>query len=1002
MSTEAQFIISAKERTKPAFNQIKKNLETVEKQSKRTQSAIAQVMAPLSAYAAFAGVRRLASDFGSFEEALVKVGKTANIEGDQLKQFGEDIKNLDIPVATNDLLEYAEAAGQLGVKGNDNLLKFVDTMARLEKSSDLAGEASAKSIARVINVTGEGIDTVDRFGSVLVALGNSFAASESEILGHTTEVSRAIAVYDVGAAQSAAFGTSMASLGIRAESGGSVVGRAFNSMNIAITQGGEKLNQLMAITGMTEQQLKTTFKDNAEGVFQSFLAGLNNIDSSGGDMIATLENFGLKGEEINKTLPVMAKNSDILAKAMTLANKEVENATALIKESNTAFQTMNADLVLTQKSLTNVSSEIGERLSPAITGISSELREWIGDTDDIASGIDTLSNVAIAGLVGITAKYVTSAGIATKTKLTDIVATNSKIKADQVDAAQKATNAKTEHTYALAVYNSAKAQKLAAIGTAQYTAAAKLEQTARAGLTTSIKTMQIAQSQHNAVMAQGTIVSRGLAGSMALLGGPAGIVMLAAGALTYFISSSSEASDNTKDLAIDVDSLTKKYKTLSSLQLNSKLLDITDSLNTQKQGITKLTGEIEVAQGAINKWAKVYKDDLDGLKVKIQDYTKTVVHTEAEKEEATIAYNKQLALQAKLKEQIKFLDEGGTPDTEPKKSLIPNTNEPPTVDPAAALKRQQLEQQYTDLQNALKSEDQLLFETANKRNVLLTELWNAGVITDAAKFNELASANNAQYLAKLDAIEAQELARNESKLIRMDEQWLSESEKLDAQHLAEIAQYQALFDKKTLTETEYEERKKKLNTKYKKKQDALEKAEQQAKFNMVTGGLKTIANMETGGSKKLFKIKKAAALAQAAVSLPAAVIESFKNAGGYPWGIAPAAAMLASGLMQIKNIKNQTMGGSTSTGSALSGGTSTTSSSAESPSSLENTLSSNINSGSQQKTEQAINYFIVEGDLIGNSADVMFDQIKEKIETTDAVLIEPSTRQAKELASAGI
>ena len=340
--SEAQFIISAKEKTKPAFDKINRHLKSIEKQSARTQQSIAQIMTPLKAYLSFAGIRRLTSDFGTFEEALVKVGKTANIEGDELLQFGEVIKNLDIPLATKDLLTYGEAAGQLGIKGRAHLTKFIETMARLEKSSDLVGEAAAKSIARVLNVSGESIDTVDRFGSVIVALGNNFAASESEILNHTSEVSRAIAVYEIGSAKSAAFGTTMAALGIRAESGGSVVGRAFNAMNVAINSGGKKLQQLMAITGLTEQQLQRTFKDKADVVFQSFLTGLNKIDQGGGNMIATLEEFGLKGEEVNKTLPVMAKNSLLLAKAMTLASKVVSKAEALTKESYIAFSTQNA------------------------------------------------------------------------------------------------------------------------------------------------------------------------------------------------------------------------------------------------------------------------------------------------------------------------------------------------------------------------------------------------------------------------------------------------------------------------------------------------------------------------------------------------------------------------------------------------------------------------------------------------------------------------------------
>jgi len=1030
MTTEAQFIISAKERTKPAFNQIKRNLQTVEQQSKRTQSAISHVMAPLSAYAAFAGVRRLTTDFGNFEEALVKVGKTANIEGADLKKFGNDIKNLNIPVATNDLLKYAEAAGQLGITGNDNLLKFVDTMARLEKSSDLAGEESAKAIARVINVTGEGIGTVDRFGSVLVALGNTFAASESEILGHTTEVSRAIAVYDVGAAQAAAFGTSMASLGIRAESGGSVVGRTFNSMNTAIESGGEKLQQLMAITGLTEQQLKTTFKDNAESVFQSFLTGLNKIDAAGGNMIATLENFGLKGEEINKTLPVMAKNSTLLARAMTIANKEVEDATALTKESNTAFQTMNAELELTKKTLTSVSSEIGERLSPAITGISSTMREWLGDTDDISSSIDTLSNVALAGLVGITAKYVVTVGTATKAKVADIVSTNAKIKTDQADAAQTLATARQKVAAAGAQLASTQAVKARVFeGTklvaqmqlegitaktkgASFAAVSKVEIANREHLRSSVDRLKIAQTQYNVAAVQGTVVSRTLSSSMALLGGPAGVIMLAAGALTYFISSSGDASDKTKLLSGDVKELEKNYKSLSSAKIQHKLLEVNDALSLQKTKLESLKNTMKNTGKSYSESGFIISSEMKkqmGLEVLSEAGKRKIIVATSGQEDAQKLYNEQLAIQKKLEEQLLFLNKGGSP-TPPKKELLNEelTGETPEQARAriaaeqeevtAALKRQQLQSQYEDLKTSLMLEDELLLQTATKRQVLIAELWQSGVITDSAKYGELANQANAQYLAKLDAIEAQELARNENKLMRMDEQWLTESEKLDAQHLEELGKYRSLVDSKLLTEQDYENRKLKLKDKYAKAHKKLKDSENKSIFSMTTGIFKTMGGLQSRQSKKMFEIQKSASLANAAVTLPSAVVKAFDNGGGLPWGAVPAALTLGAGLKQINMIKKQSFGGGNSISSSVGGSGSGSTPSIPSPQSLglESKLSSNL--VSENKTEAVRNYFIVEGDLIGNDADVMFEHIKEKIETTDAVLIETHTRQAKELS----
>jgi len=62
-------------------------------------------------------------------------------------------------------------------------------------------------------------------------------------------------------------------------------------------------------------------------------------------------------------------------------------------------------------------------------------------------------------------------------------------------------------------------------------------------------------------------------------------------------------------------------------------------------------------------------------------------------------------------------------------------------------------------------------------------------------------------------------------------------------------------------------------------------------------------------SKKAFELQKAFALANAVATLPSAVIKSFHNGGGYPWGIVPASLMAAAGAAQIQQIKSTQFGG---------------------------------------------------------------------------------------------
>jgi len=89
--------------------------------------------------------------------------------------------------------------------------------------------------------------------------------------------------------------------------------------------------------------------------------------------------------------------------------------------------------------------------------------------------------------------------------------------------------------------------------------------------------------------------------------------------------------------------------------------------------------------------------------------------------------------------------------------------------------------------------------------------------------------------------------------------------------------------------------------------------------NVLQTGEELTSSVATS-SKTLFNINKSLALANAAVSLPDAVLQSFQKGGGYPWGLIPAGLMLAKGLAQIRAIKSASFGTSSSAPSVGGGG----------------------------------------------------------------------------------
>lgn len=354
-------------------------IDRVKKQTKDLQGVLDSV-AKKSA-AAFAGltatVAAVTKVYADYETALVGVGKTTDLTGKDLDRLGKRIDGLStkIPLATNELLGIAQAAGQLGVTGEENLVKFTDTIARLGVSTDLTGEQAATALTRILTVTGEGVENIDRFGSVIVRLGNNFAATESEIVRMANEVTRATAIFGVNATEAAALSTALKAVGVRAELGGSAVGRAFRAIDKAVRTGGKGLRELEALTGRTGDELKRVFEEDSVGAFQIFIESLGEVQRSGGDVTAELAKFGLKGEEILKVLPVLAKESGLVARALNTAKKEFEDNTALAAESEAAFATLNSQTTLLKNEVVAIARAIGAGLAPEITALVTNLKE---------------------------------------------------------------------------------------------------------------------------------------------------------------------------------------------------------------------------------------------------------------------------------------------------------------------------------------------------------------------------------------------------------------------------------------------------------------------------------------------------------------------------------------------------------------------------------------------------------------------------------------------------
>ncbi|UZP67709.1 phage tail tape measure protein [Desulfovibrio mangrovi] len=314
------------------------------------------------------GITHAVDQFAAFDKGLIGVRKTTGLAGRELGLFGEQIVDMSrsMPNTSEELLAIAQSAGQLGVTGSKNLLKFSETVAKLGDASDLAGEEAATTLARLLTVTGEDMGNVNELASVIVRLGNNMAATEREIAEMSTEVAQATAAFNVSSAEASALGTAMRAMGMRAEASGSAVGRTFRVIEDAVVSGGDKMARLTKITGMAAEDIATKFRDKPVQVFQAFIEGLGKVVASGGSAAKTLGQFGLSGEEILKILPTLAANSGKLATALQLMEDELRKTSALNNEAASAAEAYIKQMQVLDNRLNAASEKMGSMFAPAM------------------------------------------------------------------------------------------------------------------------------------------------------------------------------------------------------------------------------------------------------------------------------------------------------------------------------------------------------------------------------------------------------------------------------------------------------------------------------------------------------------------------------------------------------------------------------------------------------------------------------------------------------------
>lgn len=327
--------------------------------SKATASSFVKAWSRLKTYislymGAAVAIQKITSTMGDLMDLSDKMGevrKTTGFTADEVGRLSEELKKMDTRTSLTGLMDLSVAAGQLGLKTQEDVLGFTEAANKLMVALPEMGKEGATQMLKVALATGE-IDKIRQQMQAGLIEGSSATAVAMEKVGSTidrlraTSAATAPAITDfvkrVGAVgaqsgisidQVAALGSTVDALGMRVEMSATALSR----MMPAIRNNAFDLAKILGITPNTIRELY----DTGQGM-EVILMILQHMKDANMDADSIEKMLGMGGmKEIMKELNQQGARAGIVFGGLSQNVDELRRQLGVAKqayEENIAIQ----------------------------------------------------------------------------------------------------------------------------------------------------------------------------------------------------------------------------------------------------------------------------------------------------------------------------------------------------------------------------------------------------------------------------------------------------------------------------------------------------------------------------------------------------------------------------------------------------------------------------------------------------------------------------------------
>ncbi|MBQ0268580.1 tape measure protein [Providencia huaxiensis] len=415
------------------------------------------------------------------------------------------------------------------------------------------------------------------------------------------------------------------------------------------------------------ESLSSAFTANATGVQQteSAMNALNRAmvvgTLKGNDWHSVLNATPSVVGDIAKELSRLRGGVKVTENEVKKMAMETGISMKLFVDSTTAAKDANNALA---DSMDNTIQDGFTKLTNSAKAYYGELNQTLGITRSVSAGFAVLTenfdkvSSAITAMVAIgAAKYFGSLANSMKNSTIQTINQSKAIRENanaQLEAAQQAQrraaaevrNAQLDRARLQNNIDQNKRSQQSVLLSNEIIAAQQRERAAKLALVQANNAVAASQERINAASAIGARAVGILKSAMALVGGPAGVAMLAGGALLYYWQQAETAKQKSLDFADSIESLTNRMKELSDVALMGNVAEASNSIDAQREAIERLQGELQTLN-------ENYQWTID----KTADYQRKSESLEKQQREIAIKTKEIDEAQAKLARTIQYVSD---------------------------------------------------------------------------------------------------------------------------------------------------------------------------------------------------------------------------------------------------------------------------------------------------------------------------------------------------------